>query len=90
MLSDGPTEDEAKIVTEHFNYLSALTASGQVLMAGRTLVEDERAFGIVIFTAQSEDEAAKLVADDPAVLQGVMSAELLPFEVALWSDKDPL
>ena len=49
MLTDGPTEREAKIVDEHFAYLKGLVAEGTVLLAGRTLNMDERTFGVVIF-----------------------------------------
>jgi len=89
MLSDGPTEREAQIVGQHFAYLQRLTEAGQVLMAGRTLTADERAFGVVVFTAASELLAQQLVDDDPAVRHGVMQAELLPFRVALWSAQVP-
>jgi len=89
MLSSGPTEREAEIVAQHFAYLKELTDAGQVLMAGRTRTADERTFGIVVFAAASESLAQELVASDPAVRHGVMQAELLPFRVALWSDRGP-
>lgn len=89
MLSSGPTEREAEIVAEHFAYLKQLTETGPVLMAGRTLTVDERTFGLVVFSAESEAAAAAIVAGDPAVQHGVMQAELLPFRVALWSEKGP-
>jgi uncharacterized protein YciI len=89
MLAEGPTERETLIVDEHFDHLKKLTAAGQVLLAGRTLTVDEGAFGIVVFEAESEAAARKLVAGDPAVRHGVMSAEHWPFRVALWSAKGP-
>ena len=85
MLSDRPTEQEAEIIGQHFAYLKKLADAGQVLLAGRTLTTDERTFGVVVFSAASELLAQELVADDPAVRNGVMNAELLPFRVALWS-----
>ena len=89
MLSDGPTAHEEEIVGQHFAYLKQLTDAGQVLMAGRTLVVDERTFGVVVFVAESEAAARRVVDRDPAVQHGVMRAELLPFRVALWSDQGP-
>jgi len=89
MLADGPTQREAEIVGRHFEYLKRLTEAGQVHLAGRTLTTDERSFGIVVFSAESESLAQQLVAADPAVQEGVMRAELLPFRVALWSDSGP-
>lgn len=84
MLTGGPTQDEERIVGQHFAYLQKLLADGRLLMAGRTTTEDERVFGIVIFTAVSASAALEVMQNDPAVRQGVMSAELFPYRVALW------
>jgi uncharacterized protein len=89
MLVEGPTPLEASIVGEHFKYLAALVKDGVVLMAGRTQNTGERTFGIVVFAAPSEAEARALMNGDPAVKQGVMTAELFPFSVALWSTTGP-
>jgi uncharacterized protein YciI len=89
MLTQGPTEQEAKVVTAHFTYLQQLVANGTVLLAGRTLNTDENSFGIVIFLAQTEADALGVMQNDPAVSQGVMKAELFPYQVALWSQTWP-
>ncbi len=83
MLTEGSTERETEIVTQHFNYLSELAAKGVVLFAGRTVTDDERTFGIVVFHARSEGEAFKIMQSDPAVAQGVMIPELYPFRLAV-------
>ena len=89
MPVEGPTEREEEIIAEHFAYLQRLTDEGVVLMAGRTLNADERAFGIVVFATESESAAREIMNSDPAVKQGVMKAELFPYRVALWSDVGP-
>jgi uncharacterized protein YciI len=89
MLVEGPTEGEAEIVGQHFDYLRHLVDAGVVLMAGRTLNTDDSAFGIAVFVADSNDAAEALMRADPAVAQGVMSAELFPYRVALWSREGP-
>lgn len=83
MLTEGPTPAEEKAVSEHFAYLQNLTQMGVVFLAGRTLNTDESSFGIVIFSADSEDEARSIMQNDPAVQQKVMRAELFPYRVAL-------
>jgi uncharacterized protein YciI len=83
MLTEGPTAEEQRIVSEHFEYLKGLTGAGVVLLAWRTLNTDSTSFGIVIFTAASEDEARRIMNDDPAVRQGVMKADLFPYRIAL-------
>jgi uncharacterized protein YciI len=89
MLTDGPTEQEARIVGEHFNYLKRLTEEGAVLMAGRTLNNDASTFGIAVFVADSGEHAEELMKNDPAVKHGVFRAELFPYAVALWSKTGP-
>ena len=89
MLTGGLTERETQVVGEHFAYLKHLVETGVALMAGRTTETGERTFGIVVFEAGSEAEARRIVEDDPAVKNGVMSAELFPYRVALWSSRGP-
>ena len=83
MLSEGPTEQEASRVAEHFSYLSKLTDEGVVVLAGRTLDVDENGFGIVILAVGDEEEARRVMEKDPAVSGGVMSARLYPFKLSL-------
>ena len=57
---------------------------GRVILAGRTLNEsDPSQFGVVIFEAESEDEARKVMEADDAVKEQIMTAQLFPFSVAL-------
>lgn len=83
MLTDGPTDDEARLVGDHFTYLQGLLAAGSLKLAGRATDAGERAFGIVIFEAVDSAAASSLMAADPAVRGGVMRAELFPFRIAL-------
>ena len=83
MLSAGPTAEEERIVSEHFAYLKELTDAGVVFLAGRTLNTDASSFGIVIFSASTEQEALQIMQNDPAVKQGVFHAELFPYRIAL-------
>ena len=83
MLAEGPTPEEQEIVSQHFSYLQDLVTQGVVILAGRTLNTDSTSFGIIIFRAQSEEEARAVVGNDPAVRQGVMRAELFPYRIAL-------
>jgi uncharacterized protein YciI len=87
MLTMGSTPDEEAILGEHFSYLSDLTTKGIVLLAGRTLNIDPSSFGIVILKVVSENSARAVMLADPAVLKGVMQAELFPFRIALYSDQ---
>jgi uncharacterized protein YciI len=81
----GSTPEEDAIISEHFDYLKALTEQGVVLMAGRTVNTEDTSHGLVIFLAASEIAARAVMENDPAVRAGVFRAELFPFAVALAS-----
>ena len=84
---EASTEEEDRIVSEHFQYLQAMTAQGTCLLAGRTLNTDPSSFGLVILQAESEDRARELMEGDPAVRAGVFQARLFPYRVALASER---
>ena len=86
MLTDGPTPQERDAIAAHFNYLSDLQSKGIVWFAGRTQINDDRTRGICIFTADSQTAADALIQADPCILQQVMTAEVLPFKVAIPSE----
>ena len=78
------TEKDEQIVGRHFRRLQQMHKEGRVILAGRTLNEsDPSQFGVVIFEADSEDEARKVMEADDAVKEQIMTAQLFPFSVAL-------
>ena len=84
MLSgSGPTETEAEIIARHFDYLSGLHRAGVVGLAGRTDTDHAGTFGIVLLEAESQAAAEQIMQRDPAVAEGVMTAELHPFRMAI-------
>jgi uncharacterized protein YciI len=88
MVSVGATPQEQEIVSQHFDNLKRLMEEGVVILAGRTLNGDDSTFGIVVFNAESEEEARRIMENDPAVRQGVMRAELFPYRVALIAERN--
>jgi len=83
MLETGPTPAEENILAEHFVYLKDLVDKDVVVLAGRTLTTDEHSFGIVVFRANTLNQAQAIMGSDPAVDRGVMRAELYPYRIAL-------
>jgi uncharacterized protein len=79
----GWTEDDEEIIDAHFKHLVGLHDKGIVILAGRTLNEAKSAFGIAIFNADDESSALDIMRSDPAIREGIMSAELFPFKVAI-------
>ncbi|MBC8647435.1 MAG: hypothetical protein H7X85_09750 [Thermoanaerobaculia bacterium] len=86
MLIESTAEEDA-LVGKHFAYLKDLTRRGVVILAGRTLNSDPSSFGIVIFRAESQAAAEKIMRADPAVSAGIFRADLFPYSVALMEGK---
>jgi uncharacterized protein YciI len=87
MLVSGLTDAESQAVGAHFAYLQKLEGEGVVLMAGRTVDTGLDTWGIVVFQAASLAEAEGVMRADPAIARGVMTGELFPYRVAVWSDR---
>ena len=82
----GLTADEGRLLVEHFVYLQGLLAHGSLKLAGRTLTSGPETMGIAVFEAEDEDAARAIMAADPAVSEGMMTAEVFPFRIALMAD----
>ncbi|HYE73521.1 MAG TPA: YciI family protein [Blastocatellia bacterium] len=78
------TQQDGEIVGRHFRRLQKLHKEGKVILAGRTLNESEPSqFGVVILEVDNEQEARKIMEEDDAVKEKIMTAQLFPFSVAL-------
>jgi len=77
------TEHEADAVSRHFAYLQENAARGVVLVAGRTQNTSEDSFGIIILEAPNDEAAQAFMDRDPAVIEGVMTATVFPYRVAI-------
>jgi uncharacterized protein YciI len=82
LLEQGPTEQEAATRQRHVEYVAGLEQSGELILAGRVHTEPDRSFGLVIFRAADMDAARAVMEGDPAVSEGLMTAELFEFPVA--------
>lgn len=80
---DNWTDREEKIVDKHFDRLQKLLEQGKLILDGKTAGIDEKTFGIVILEVESDEEAKAIMENDPCVVEGIMTAELYPYKVAL-------
>jgi uncharacterized protein YciI len=78
---DAWTEEDTRIAGEHVAYLQRATQEGIVILAGRSL--DGEGPAVVIFEADTEDDARRFMEADPFVTGGLMRASLHPFRAAL-------
>ena len=77
-----PTDEERRIVDEHFAYLQRLRDEGKLFVAGLSPVVGDT-IGIAIFDLEEEDEVRELVAVDPAVTSGIMIPEVRPLRLSV-------
>jgi uncharacterized protein YciI len=77
------TKEDNAVLERHFVRFQEAAKSGQLILAGRTSEPGDKTFGIAIFEASDEDAARKFMQEDPAVVGGLMTAELHPFAIAL-------
>jgi uncharacterized protein YciI len=73
-----PTDEESRIVSEHYEYLKQLRAEGRLVLAGPSALPGDT-FGLGIFDQDDRAEVEAIVAADPAVTSGIMTAEIRPY-----------
>jgi len=77
------TKDDKMALDRHFARFQHSIQTGELILAGRTSEPGDKTFGIAIFEAKDEAAARAFMESDPAVVAGLMTAELRPFTVAL-------
>lgn len=77
------TKDDEMAISRHLARFKHAIDTGELILAGRTMEPGDKTFGIAIFEAPDEKAARSFMESDPAVVAGLMTAELHPFAVAL-------
>jgi uncharacterized protein YciI len=77
------TKEDNMALSRHFTRFQYAIEKGELILAGRTTEPGDKTFGIAIFEAADEAAARSFMESDPAVVAGLMTAELHPFAVAL-------
>jgi uncharacterized protein YciI len=72
------TPEERAVMEEHMIYVKGLFDKGKILFAGAAT---DGTVGIIVYRADSADEAQQLYDNDPAVRAGIGYPELHPFHV---------
>jgi uncharacterized protein YciI len=80
------TQAEQDVVQEHGEWLEARYADGRVVFAGRCY---DGPFGLVVLDAQNEEEARRLMQQDPSIRAGTQQADLYPFRTFLSREHGP-
>ncbi|PWK07016.1 YciI family protein [Tumebacillus permanentifrigoris] len=74
------TPEEMAAMGQHVEYSNRLFSEGKIVLGGACT---NGAFGIIVFRAESPEAAQEIFDNDPAVVAGVVDAELHPYRVAL-------
>lgn len=77
------TKEDEMAISRHLTRFKHAIEKGELILAGRTKEPGAKTFGIAIFEAADEAAARAFMESDPAVVAGLMTAELHPFAVAL-------
>ncbi|HRE40448.1 MAG TPA: YciI family protein [Ignavibacteria bacterium] len=82
------SQEDFKIMGEHFLYLKNLMEKGVLFFAGPCL---DASMGLAVFSAENLSEAQKILDNDPAVKNGVVKGEVKEFKLSLlnndWQEK---
>ena len=78
---DAWTEDDDRVAEEHYQRLLKATEEGIVILAGRSL--DGVGPAIVVFEAETDEDAHRFMEEDPFIFNGLFRAALHPFRAAL-------
>jgi uncharacterized protein YciI len=81
------TPEERAVFEAHGEWLEQRYAEGRVLFAGRCF---DGPFGLVVLDAADEDEARRLMEEDPSVRSGVQTAALYPFKTFIARERVPV
>ncbi|MGG1675441.1 YciI family protein [Neobacillus sp. NRS-1170] len=76
------TEEERAIMLQHITYWTEKQNQGIALVFGPVLNPKEP-HGLAIIEVGMEDQVPKLIAEDPAVIGGVMTVEFYPMKATL-------
>jgi len=79
-FANDATDEEDRVIGDHFKYLKSLLAQGKLLIAGPC---EDASMGIAVIECEDEREARTIVAADPAVKTRVFSCEAKPYRVSL-------
>jgi uncharacterized protein YciI len=79
------TDEDERIMSEHFEYLKSLLKTDKLVLAGPALNE-QKPFGLIILRCNTLKEATKIMKNDPSVKAGIQILKLIePFRLSLYS-----
>ncbi|MDR7235932.1 YciI family protein [Neobacillus drentensis] len=76
------TEDERSLMQQHISYWMDKQNQGIALVFGPVL-NPSAPHGLAIIEVENEEQVPKLIAEDPAVVAGIMTTEFYPMKAII-------
>jgi len=76
------TEDERAIMYKHIDYWSALADQGIAIVFG-PVAEPDGGYGLALVQVENEEQIRAIIADDPAVIAGLLKTAFSPMFAVL-------
>lgn len=76
------TEEERNIMLQHIDYWTDKQNQGIALIFGPVL-NPSAPHGLAIIEVEKEEQVPKLIAEDPAVIAGIMTTEFYPMKAVI-------
>jgi uncharacterized protein YciI len=77
------TDEDERIMSEHFTYLKELIADKKLVLAG-PILNEKKPRGIFIFECKTIEEAREMLKEDPSIKAGIQEVIMLePFKLSL-------
>lgn len=72
------TAEERSIMAQHLDYVDKLFSEGNIVFSGACM---DGAMGLIVYQAESAEEARVLFEKDPLTKSGIMNTEFHPFKI---------
>ena len=81
MMVEGLNERERESFVRHSAWLKERTAAGVFIFVGRTRDAGTDGWALAVIKADSDEDARRIMNDDPFVRDGVVTPELVGFDI---------
>jgi uncharacterized protein YciI len=81
MMTEGLNDQERASFARHAAWLKERIVGGVMIVVGRTRDAGPDTWTLAIIKADSEEEAQRIMSDDPFVQDGVVEPELFAFDL---------
>ena len=75
------TKEDEMIIERHFERIKKDVELGKIIHVGKTMIENENGYGLVVFECEDEEKALQYMNEDPAIKEGIMTGTCLAYKI---------